>query len=588
METIVPKPEEVKKEKHADELFKEFKEVSITEFFRKNKAHLGYSGKLRSLTTVVHEICTNSLDACEEAGILPEIEIELKKLDGEHYKVIARDNGPGIPLKHLPDVFGKMLAGTKFHRNVQLRGQQGIGVSGVTLFSQVTTGKPLFIRTSTGNGKVHEAEVMIDVMKNKADIISQNEYSQYWRGTELEGEIKKVKFNLGEHSPFEYLRRTAVSNPHTKITFIDPEGRKTVFERSSEEIPKTPTAVKPHPNGIGVDDLINMSKRTTARRVGSFLVSSFSRISNAKVKEIQNLVNFDLNKNPRRLTWQECEELVNAFEQIKFLAPPTEGLITINEEHIRNSVLNILDPEFEAVLTRPPKTHSGGVSFQVEVAIAYGGHAGRATSDGEGRKAEIMRFANRAPLLFDAGGCAITKAVNSVDWKRYGIKDFENSPVTIFVNVVSTHIPYISAGKQSIADDKAIVKELRTALMEVGRKFQLFHSKKRIAMEREAKRQILLKYSTELAAAISSLTGAKEEELLSELNKLIEEKLKIEEALLEKEEGVEEVEPESEFEEEEMNVSGDNSESGNEEEEDKIEKEKFNSVEEEGKGGEER
>jgi DNA topoisomerase-6 subunit B len=571
MENIVPMPGDVRKEKHADELFKEFKEVSITEFFRKNKAHLGYSGKLRSLTTVVHEIITNSLDACEEAGILPEIEIELKKLDGEHYKFIARDNGPGIPMKHLPDVFGKMLAGTKFHRNVQLRGQQGIGVSGVTLFSQVTTGKPVFIRTSTGNGKVYEAEVMIDVMKNKADIISKNEYSQYWRGTEIEGEIKKVKFNLGERSPFEYLRRTAIANPHAKITFIDPEGRKTVFERSSHKIPKTP---KPHPGGIGVDDLINMSKRTTARRVSSFLVNSFSRISNAKVKEIQDLVNFDLNKNPRRLTWQECEELVSAFEQIKFLAPPTEGLITIDEEHIRNSVLNILDPEFEAVLTRPPKTHSGGVSFQVEVAIAYGGHAGRTTSDGEGRKAEVMRFANRAPLLFDAGGCAITKAVNSVDWKRYGIKDFESSPVTIFVNVVSTYIPYTSAGKQSIADDKAIVKELRTALMEVGRKFQLFHSKKRIAMEREAKRQILLKYSTELVSAISSLTGARKEELLSELNKLIEEKLRVEEALLEKE--GEEVEPESEFEGEEMGeLEEDNSKPEGKEEEDERVEEKF-------------
>lgn len=541
------------KEKRAEELFKEFREVSITEFFRKNKAHLGYSGKLRSLTTIVHEIVTNSLDACEEAGILPEIEIEIRQLGDEHYRFFARDNGPGIPIKHISDVFGKMLAGTKFHRNVQLRGQQGIGVAGVTLFSQITTGKPIKIRTSTGNGKVNDIQLMIDISKNKADIIEQSEYSEYWRGTELEGELKGVKFNLSERGPFEYLRRSAIANPHAKITFIDPEGRKTVFERSSEKVPKTPKEIKPHPKGIEVDDILGMAKETKARRANSFLVSEFSRVSNAKVKEIQEMVNFDLKKNPRRLTWAECEELVRAIDKVKFLAPPTDGLQPIDEEHIREAVLNILDPEFEVVLTRSPKVHSGGIPFQIEVAIAYGGHAGR--NIGDGTRAEIMRFANRAPLLFDAGGCAITKAVNDIDWKRYGIKDFENSPVTVFINLISTYVPYISAGKQSIAHEREIVKEIKFALMDVGRKFQMFHSKKRKAIEKEARRQLLLKYSTELALGLARLTGKDDRKILKELTALIEEKLKLDAELELLEEEGEEAEEEIPIEEElEMEV----------------------------------
>jgi DNA topoisomerase-6 subunit B len=510
-------------EKHADELFKEFRETSITEFFRKNRAHLGYSGKLRSLTTVVHEIVTNSLDACEEAGILPEIIIRIDELNTEHYRVSSSDNGPGIPMKHIADVFGKMLAGTKFHRNVQLRGQQGIGIAGVTLFSQTTTGKPIKIKTSTGKGKVNEIELMIDITKNKADILSNEEYSQYWRGTEIGVELKGIKFNLSERGPFEYLRRTAIANPHTQITFIDPEGRKTVFDRSSEKIPKPPASIKAHPKGLEVDDLINMSKASKARKANSFLVTTFSRMSNAKVKEIQGHVSFDLNKNPRKLTWAECEEIINAIEEIKFLAPPTEGLEAIGEGQIKNAVLNILDPEFEAVLTRPPKVHSGGIPFQVEVAIAHGGHAGR--NIGEGTKHELMRFGNKAPLLFDAGGCAITKSVNSVDWKRYGMKDFENSPVTILVNLVSTHIPYTSAGKQSIAEEKEILKEIRFALMEVGRKFQMYHSRKRRALEREAKKQILLKYSIELASGLAKLTNKDDKKILKELHDLIEERI---------------------------------------------------------------
>ncbi len=522
---------ELNREKHADELFKEFRETSITEFFRKNRAHLGYSGKLRSLTTVVHEIVTNALDACEEAGILPDIQIKINALNSEHYKVFGADNGPGIPLKHISDVFGKMLAGTKFHRNVQLRGQQGIGVAGVTLFSQTTTGKPIKVKTSTGKGKVHEVELMIDITKNKADILSKKEYSQYWRGTELDVELKGVKFNLSERGPSEYLRRTAIVNPHAQIIFIDPEGRKTVFERSSEKIPKPPVSMKAHPKGLEVDDLINMSKVSKGRKVSSFLVTTFSRMSNAKVKEIQEHVNFDLNKNPRRLTWAECEEIINAIEKVKFLAPPTEGLEAIGEEQIKNAVLNILDPEFEAVLTRPPKVHSGGIPFLIEVAIAYGGHAGR--SIGDGSKYEIMRFGNKAPLLFDTGGCAITKAVNSVEWKRYGMRDFENSPVTILVNLASTHIPYTSAGKQSIAEEKEVLKEIRFALMEVGRKFQVYHSRKRRALEREARKQILLKYSTALASGLAKLTNKNEEAILKELQNLVEERitgLEIEEA----------------------------------------------------------
>jgi len=365
---------------------------------------------------------------------------------------------------------------------------------------------------------------MIDISKNKADILSKNEYSQYWRGTEIESEFKNVRFNLSERGPFEYIRRTAIANPHAKITFIDPEGRKTVFERSSDKVPKPPVAIKPHPKGVEVDDLLNMAKNNKARKVSSFLTSTFARISNAKVKEIQEHVSFDLNKNPRRLTWAECEEIVNAINNIKFLAPSTEGLEPIGEEQIRKAVLNILDPEFEAVLTRPPKVHSGGTPFLVEVAIAYGGQAGR--NIGDGTKAEIMRFANRAPLLFDAGGCAITKAVNTVEWKRYGIRDFDNSPVTVFINLVSTHIPYTSAGKQSVAEEKEILKEIRMALMELGRKFQMYHSRKRRAQEREQKRQILLKYSIELAAGLAKLTEKKEDKILKELHELIEEKIR--------------------------------------------------------------
>ncbi|MBD3260820.1 MAG: DNA topoisomerase VI subunit B [Candidatus Altiarchaeales archaeon] len=512
-------------EKTADDMFKEFKEVSVTEFFRKNKSHLGYAGKIRSLTTVVHELVTNSLDACEEAGILPEITIKLKQLGQDHYRFTCQDNGPGIPIKHISSVFGKMLAGTKFHRNIQLRGQQGIGVAGVTLFSQMTTGKPVKISSGTGSGVVHETKLMIDVRKNNAEIVEARDIKDRWRGTQIEGELKGVLFSLAEYGPFEYMRRTAIANPHATFTFIDPEGRKTTFERSSKKIPQKPCEIKPHPKNMDVDEFIQMAKASKGRHVSSFLETEFSRVSKSKVAEIQSTVTFDLKKNPRRLAWSEAEEIVKAIAEIDFMAPPTEGLCPIGDDQVKKAVLNILEPEFEATIARSPSVHSGGVPFQVEVAVAYGGNAGRNISDG-GLRTEVMRFANRVPLLFDAGGCAIQKAVNSVDWKRYELRDFEHSPFTIFVNLVSTHIPYTSAGKQSVSDDDEIIKEIRMALMDVGRKFKRYHSKKRREFEKEARYTALMKYSTELASAVSQINGKDEQKILGDLQDLIKKKLR--------------------------------------------------------------
>ena len=112
------KDKDVVNQLDADELFTEFKEHSVADFFKKNKQMLGLSGKQRSLTTIIHELVTNSLDACEEAGILPEIEVKLSEIGSEYYEIAVKDNGPGIPEDKIASALGKLLAGTKFHRLV--------------------------------------------------------------------------------------------------------------------------------------------------------------------------------------------------------------------------------------------------------------------------------------------------------------------------------------------------------------------------------------------------------------------------------------------------------------------------------------
>ncbi len=525
----VPKEE---KEVSSAVLFKEFQEHSIAEFFKKNRQMLGYSGKIKSLTTAVHEYVTNSLDACEEAGVLPDIWVKLERMGPDHYKLVVEDNGPGIPKKFVAKAMGTMLAGTKFHRFKQARGQQGIGASGVIMFSQITTGKPTKIVTSTGDGKVYEAKISIDVKTNSAKVTDEVEHNGKMRGMRIESELKDVTYQKGDQSTDEYLRRTALVNPHTKITWIDPEGVTTVWDRAIKEIPARPRESQPHPKGIGVDDLMSMATTTASRTIKSMLVSELARMSSAKADEIQKKVSFDMEKRPRDITWNEAEEIVKAIKELTFIAPPTDMLVPIGEKNMEKALDNILKPEFKTVLTRPAAVYRGGVPFIVEVGLAYGGKAGKEIAEGNEKEKtlmeekqfsmEVMRFANRVPMLFDAGTCALNLAVQNIDWKRYGIQ--EGYPMACVVNFTSVHVPYTGAGKQAVVDDEEIIKEIRLALMDAGRRLGLYVSGIRKKEEKEAKRKQLLRYIDPISEALAILTGKADKTIAKALRHLVEDR----------------------------------------------------------------
>jgi DNA topoisomerase-6 subunit B len=470
-------------ERQAGELFEEFQELTASEFFRKNKQMLGFSGKIRSLTIVFHELITNSFDAAEEAGILPEIKIDLQRLDKDHYVLRHTDNGPGIPENFVTKVFCTMFAGSKF-RNIQSRGQQGLGCSGCVLLSQMTTGKPAI--------KAVEMTLKMDVKKNQGLILEKKYVDAEQTGVQVELQFKDVSYSLSEQGAFEYIRRTMIGNPHSRIIFRDPTGHKYIFKRASDVIPPLPKEVLPHPRGVTADDLIFMAKHTDKRRFRSLLTSSLSRMSTKRVNEIQEITGIDLNKRPKDMKWDEAEQIVELFAKMDFMAPPTSGLIPIGQEQIEKGIVGILNPEFVATTTRKPVTYRGGVAFIIEAGIAYGGDSGRMV--GEQRKAEIMRFANRVPLTFDQGSCAITEGLKSIDWKRYGIRDLDNAPVTIFVNIVSTQVPYLSTGKQSVAPEPEILHEVRQTTMKIARKLQKYIRAKRAAKEEEMRSKVFDTY----------------------------------------------------------------------------------------------
>ena len=500
----------------------DFKNLTPSEFFRKNKQMLGFTGKIRSLTIVFHELITNSFDACEESGILPEIEIELKRVDKEHYILRHKDNGPGIPEDYVMRVYCSMFSGSKF-RNIQSRGQQGLGCSGCVLLSQMTTGKPTrVISCYKENGEIKGVKMkfQMDVKNNRGILMEREDYPAESTGVCIELQFKEVSYSLAEQGAFEYIRRTMIGNPHAKITFRDPSGHKYIFKRAADIVPILPKEVLPHPKGVSADDLMTMAQNTDSRRYKSMLTSSLSRMSNKRVDEISELTKIDMNKRPKDLTFPEAEAIVQCFKKMKFMAPPTDGLIPIGSEQIEKGMKQILKPEFVTTITRKPVTYQGGVSFIIEAGLAYGGDAGRVVK--EQRKSEIMRFANRVPLTFDAGSCAITEALKSIDWKRYGLRDLDNTPLTLFVNIISTQVPYLSTGKQSVSPEPEIVHEIRQSTMKLARKLQKHLRAKKAAKEKEKRSKVFEDYVPVIIEEAAKLgeTGVPEyQEVLAKVTK---------------------------------------------------------------------
>jgi DNA topoisomerase-6 subunit B len=509
----------------ADELFKEFREHSVSEFFRKNAAMLGYTGKIRSLTTVVHEGVTNAIDAAEESNVLPTLSVTIKKVDEnpEHFKVVIEDNASGIPEEFIPNVFGKMLAGTKLHRNMQSRGQQGIGIVGGVMFSQITSGRPTSVITSVGAGEIVQADVMINVDKNEGKIVNGKKLKGHWRGTRVELELKDVAYVRSRYGPFNYLRMTAIANPHARITFTEPDGMLTVFERATDKVPNRPKLMPPHPWGIASDDLLILAKRAKSRTIASFMVAELSRTTKRKVEEIRKISGVNLNRKPSELNWEDAEKIVSAFKQVKFMAPPTEGLRPIGAEDIEKGMRQILKPEFVYAVTRSPRVYRGGIPFIVEASVAYGGSAGKAASAENGgaetEGLELIRFANRAPLIFDQGGCAITSAVRNIDWRRYGV-DISTAPLTLFVNVVSAYVPYTSAGKQSIAEEPEVYEEIRATIMDAARELRRYLYRKIRVKEKQIRAGVFEQYLPIIARRAASLAGVKAPDVKALLKKV--------------------------------------------------------------------
>ncbi len=459
----------------AHELAKKQKEISVSEFFEKNKQILGFDSLTRALITSVKEAVDNSLDACEDAGVLPDITVQLEKMENNEYRVTVEDNGPGIVKNQVANVFARLLYGSRFHTRAQRRGQQGIGVSAVVMYSQLTTGKAAKVRSKISDEDVaYEVELILDTKKNKPDKISEDYV--IWdkpHGTSFQVYIKG-KYVTGKQSVFEYLKGVAIVNPHSKITFVPPEGNTVVFERATEQVPRPTREVKPHPEGVELGELLSMAKYTESLKMTSFLNTEFSRISYRVAREICEVTGVPPDQRPGKLTLEQAGAVLEAIKKVRIMAPETDCLSPIGETLIRKGLKNVLGgvkAEFYAPpVTREPRVFAGN-PFIVEVGIVYGGELNKEDP------VQILRFANRVPLMYQQGACAITQSIEAVDWRRYGLEQrggqgIPFGPAIILVHVASTKIPFTSESKEAVANVPEIREEIELALKACARRLK--------------------------------------------------------------------------------------------------------------------
>ncbi len=503
-------------ETKAEELALRQRSISIAEFFEKNRHLLGFDNKRKSLLTAVKEAVDNSLDACEEARVLPEISVSLTELSEDRFHVVVEDNGPGIVKNQIPQVFARLLYGSKFHKLSQSRGQQGLGISAAILYAQLTTGKPAKITSRISPKKPsHYYELRIDVENNSPQILKEEETS--WNkehGTRIEMELEAT-YQKGMQSVDEYLKQTAIINPHATIVYTTPKAEHTIYSRATEKLPPLPREIKPHPYGVEIGLIMRMLSSTDSRTLQSFLMNEFSRVGTETAKEICENAALLPNQKPSALGREEAEKLINGIKNTKIISPPTDCISPIGEELIEKGLKKEIAAEFYCSTTRPPSVYRGN-PFQIECGIAYGGQL---LAD---QPVTVLRFANKVPLLYQQGACGIIEAITETNWKAYGLQQsgsgMPSGPAVVLVHMASVWVPFTSEAKEALAHYPEIMKEIKLALQECGRKLSIYVNKKHHAQRQLERVNLFEAYIPEIADSLSSLSGTPKAVLLEKLN----------------------------------------------------------------------
>lgn len=491
---------------------------STAEYFAKNLQQVGFSSPLKAVLTTLKEAVDNSLDACEGAKILPELEIEVKKVGSgstkntDLIKIVVEDNGPGIDGDDLAKVFGEYLASSKFGRGQCSRGQQGIGISAATTWAQMTNAKGVQVISKTAKmRKAISAQVDVDIKTNIG--ILRNKETIDWKknnGTRVEFVMDgRIQLN-GDGGILTYIEGTILLNPHLTVTFKLGDNDKIRVERVTDESPQIPEATLPHPHTFKLGEFITHSTLYGKITLSKFLKTGFSRISDQSIKDfVKNGMPKGLIEKPlTALTDDDFKKVFSAVQATDLMAPSTRSVLTVGEDALSKSINRLGQVDFFSVVTRKP-TICDFKPVVIEVALARFIDRGK-----DGEPVQLLRFANRVPLQFDKSGCAITWAIESVNWKSYGLvqpkESLPQGPYVFAVSVVSPFIKFKNASKETIDASEELVEEIRRALQQAGQKLSrhIKHEMKEADLERKLAH--IEQFGPILVEKLVSIAGANE------------------------------------------------------------------------------
>jgi len=498
--------------------------ISISEFFAKNRHLLGFDNPHKALLTAVKEAVDNSLDACEEAHILPRLFIRIKPIDKNRFVLTVADNGPGIVKQQIPNIFARLLYGSKFHSLKMSRGQQGIGISAAGMYGLLTTGKPVQIVSRTSpKKKAHHYHVQIDTAKNRPKVVFDEECEfDLSTGTSVTITLEG-KYLRGKQSVDEYITQTAMANPHAEIVYVSPEGSTFEYKRQSKERPFVPKEIKPHPYGVELGLLFKMAQESSFKQVYAFLHNEFSRVSSRLATEICKKAKVRKTLRTTTLTLKQAEALKAAIDETKIRAPSTDCVGPIGAEKLEQGLKRVVDADFYTSFSRSPSVYRGN-PFLVEAALAYGfKNEDNGNADKESL-IRLIRIANRVPLLYQQSACAIYKAVMSINWRNYSLSQsrgaLPSGPVVLMVHIGSVWVPFTSESKEAIAHYPEIIREIQLAVQQCGRKLGIYLRRKKRIQREMARRSYIETYLPYIGEALEEILSLKKTQTTRVVNKL--------------------------------------------------------------------
>lgn len=494
---------------------------STAEYFAKNLQQVGFSSPTKAVLTTLKEAVDNSLDACEDFHIAPHIKVYIKKegvgssKNTDLISIVVEDNGPGLEEQNIKRVFGEYLASSKFGRSRCSRGQQGIGISAATTWAQLTNARGVHVTSKTKNmKKAISAIVDMDIKNNKGILKNKKAVSiEKAHGLKVEFFIDGRVQLRGEGGLLTYLEGTALVNPHLELEYklLDQEKRK--IPRVSSVVPVIPPAALPHPHTMKLGEFLHhvgIYGRITLKK---FLKTAFSKIGDSSLKQMiqEGLSSSLLNKSLTAIHEKEYKKIFSILHKIPLASPSTKSVLAVGEEGLAESIHRLGDIDFFSVVTRKPRI-CDYKSVVVEVAIARLKNKGA-----EEESIQLLRFANRVPLQFDKASCAITKAVESVNWRAYGLSQSRKSlplgPYVFAVSVTSPFIKFKNASKETIDASEELVEEIRLSLMQTGQKLKKHIRKEKNTEELLRKKEYIEKFAPILIRKIKDITKVSPNEI---------------------------------------------------------------------------